>query len=198
MIRRILVSVVFVCWFSSAALTQDFAEQYSARAGFYAPRDGLNNGFVLGADASLDFSDLRVIVNLSGDFYIKQTFNVFHDPAPEIVKQQILLVPLALGIGYRLVGAESGGLVLTAGAGVGYYVDFYNLDYRDFQTVPQRTRSDSKTGGSFFSSVFMRLALGNFFVEPKRLFAKSHEDAIGPYSYEINPAGFLVTVGFQY
>ena len=194
-VRGVLIVAVLGC---SVAYAQEFREQYSAKAGFYAPAKGLNNGFILGADASLDFPDYRFAVQFSGECYIKKTLGLFKDSNLDVVQQQILLVPVAVGMLYRLGNSANEGVLVSLGAGVGYYFDFYNIDYRENLIPVPGTRSDSKTGGNFYSAVMVRACVNNFFIEPKMLFAKSHGNVIGSSSYEINPSGFILTVGFQY
>ena len=200
MASRLAVIVLLAVLWSSAGSAQSFYQEYSARAGYFSPHKGLNNGFIFGADGSFILPDYRLVVSLSGDCYIKRTVDLFEEPKPEIVRQQVLLVPVAVGVSYQVVQSMGTGLMVTVGVEGGYYVDFYAVDYRDvlrLTPVPVYG-NDSQSGGNFFYGVVARMGVANFFLEPKILAARPHQGHVSSYRYGIDPSGFVVTVGFEY
>ena len=200
MIRRLAGIVLLAVLWGSAGIAQSVYQEYTARAGFYAPRKGLNNGFIFGADGLFILPDYRLVVSLSGDCYIKQTVDLFEEPKPQIVKQQILLVPMAVGVSYQVVQSTGPGLSVKVGIQGGYYVEFYTVDYRDVLSLSPLPvhENDSQTGGNFFYGLVARVGTGNFFLEPKILMARPHRETVGSYRYGVDPSGFMITVGFEY
>jgi len=193
------IVVLAVLWFSEGT-AQSYYQNYSARAGYFSPHKGLNNGFIFGADGSFVLPNERLVISLSGDCYIKQTVDLFEEPKPQIVRQQVLLVPIAVGVSYQVVEPMGRGVRVTVGLEGGYYVDFYAVDYRDvlrLTPVPVYG-NDSRSGGNFFYGVVARIGAANFFLEPKILLARPHQEDVGPYRYGIDPSGFMMTIGFEY
>ena len=193
------IVLLAVLWFS-AGTAQSFYQEYSARAGYFSPYKGLNNGFIFGADGSFILPDYRIVLRFSGDCYVKQTVDLFEEPKPQVVKQQILLVPIAVGVSYQMVQPTGAGLRVSVGIQGGYYVDFYEVDYRDVLRLSPLPvyGNGSQTGGNFFYGIVARIGTANFFLEPKILLARPHQDDVSSYRYGIDPSGFMVTVGFEY
>lgn len=191
--------ILAVLWFS-VGTAQNFYQEYSARAGYFSPHKGLNNGFIFGADGSFILPDYRIVLRFSGDCYIKQTVDLFEEPKPQIVRQQVLLVPIGVSVSYQVVEPVGTGLKVTVGLEGGYYVDFYSVDYRDvLRLTPLPVYGkDSQSGGNFFYGIVARIGVANFFLEPKILLARPHREDVGSYRYGIDPSGFMITVGFQY
>lgn len=183
--------------------SSNLRQYYSGKFGFYQPSDGLNNGLLFGVDGITEF--LRYNFFLSGaiDLYMKQTIGIFNkDPKPNVLQQAIILLPLHANFGMQLFNvpdADSRGYV---GAGLGYYLYFYNVEYQTgsggiFGGLSSQT--DSKSGGNIFGSVFFRVLIGQIFIEPRFYIASKKEDTVnGGYQFVVNPSGFAVTLGFQY
>ncbi len=198
----VLVVGLFLAVCGERARAQNVRQQYSGKIGFYSPDRGLNNGIVIGADGITEFVHYDFFLNLSADLYLKQSFNFYKDPKPDITRQQIVLIPIGAGAAYKVfdvADAEARGYL---GAGAGYYLYFYSVDYRATtggllggSLTPQ---SDSKNGGNLFLTVFFRGLVGKVFVEPKFIFASKKDDAVGPHPFTVNPSGFSISLGFQY
>lgn len=179
-------------------------QSYSGKFGFYSPSDGLNNGLLFGVDGITEFVHYDFFLSGTIDLYLKQTFNFFKDPKPEILRQQIALLPLQAGFGYKIVDLRDADTRMYAGAGVGYYLYFYTVDYRASSGggllggPSLTTESSSKNGGNIFGTLFVRILIGKVFVESKYYIAAKKEDAVGQHGYVVNPSGFAVSLGFQY
>lgn len=197
----ILTMLTLMAFVPSALIGQNIRQSYSGKLGFYAPGDGLNNGLMIGADGITEFLRFDFSLNLTADLYFKQSFNFFKDPKPEILRQQIVLIPIHAGAAYKIfdvADAESRGYV---GAGAGYYLYFYGIDYRSNSgglLGSALTQSESKNGGNFFAVLFARILIGQVFVEPKWYLATKDEDAVGAHAFVVNPSGFSIALGFQY
>lgn len=181
---------------------QNIRQQYSGKIGFYSPDPGLNNGLMIGADGITEFLKYDFFLNLSADLYFKQSFNFFKDPKPEVTQHQIILIPIGAGGAYKLfdvADADSRGYL---GVGVGYYLYFYSVEYRNTSGGllggSLTTETESKSGGNLYFNVFFRALVGKVFVEPKFFFASKTESGVGSYSYVLNPSGFSIALGFQY
>lgn len=195
-----LIALLFVMA-ASVLHAQNTRQAYSGKFGLYSGSDGLNNGLMIGADGITEFLRYDFFLNLGAELYLKQTFNFFKDPKPEILQQQIVLLPMSAGGAYKLFDipdADSRGYI---GVGAGYYLYFYSVDYRSTSggIIPSTfTQSDSKSGGNFFATVFFRALVGKVFVEPKLYLASKKQDAVGSHGYVVNPSGFSLALGFQY
>lgn len=175
---------------------------YSGKFGFYQPGEGLNNGLLFGVDGITEFVHYQFFLSGTIDLYLKQTFNFFQDPKPEILQQQILLLPLQAGFGYRIAEVPDADTRLYGGVGVGYYLYFYAVDYRTTSGGllggSLTTQSDSRNGGNIFGAVFLRILIGKIFLEPKYFFASAKNGSVGQHPYVVDPTGFAVSLGFQY
>lgn len=195
--------IVFGLLFAIAtAIGQNIHQQYSGKIGFYSPDKSLNNGLMIGADGITEFLHYDFFLNLSADLYLKRAFNFFKNPGPNVAQQQIFLIPLGAGAAYKLFevsDADSRGYI---GAGAGYYLYFYSVEYSNSSGGllggGLTTQSDSKSGGNLFFTVFFRGLVGKVFIEPKVFFASKKKDVVGSYSFTVNPSGFSIAIGFQY
>lgn len=198
---RALGLILLFALAATTVLGQNTRQAYSGKFGLYSGSDGLNNGLMIGADGITEFLRYDFFLNLGAELYLKQTFNFFKDPKPEILQQQIVLLPLSGGGAYKIfdvADADSRGYL---GAGAGYYLYFYAVDYRSTSggiLGGAFTQSGSKSGGNFFATVFFRALIGKVFVEPKLYIASKKEDSVGPHGYIVNPSGFSIALGFQY
>lgn len=201
--------VIFTLLFVSPLFAQDSKEEessnlrqyYSGKFGFYQPSDGLNNGLFLGVDGITEFVHYNFFLGGAIDLYPKQTFSFFKNPQPDVQQQTILLIPLHINLGYLLFNASKADTRGYAGAGLGYYLYFYNVEYRTTGgPLPSvTTQSESKTGGNIFATGFFRLLVGKVFVEPRFYLAVKREESIpGGFTYVVNPSGFAISIGFQY
>jgi len=182
--------------------SSNLRQYYSGKFGFYQPGDGLNNGLLFGVDGITEFIHYNFFLSGAADLYLKQTIGIYGNPPPAGYAQAMILIPLHVNFGYKIfeVGdADSRGFV---GAGLGYYLYFYNVDYQSGTggvLGGLTSRSESKNGGNLFGSVFFRILIGQIFVEPRLYIAAKEEETLpGGYSYRVNPSGFAVTLGFQY
>ncbi|OLD72490.1 MAG: hypothetical protein AUI33_07255 [Ignavibacteria bacterium 13_1_40CM_2_61_4] len=181
-------------------------QYYSGKLGFYRPSDGLNNGLLVGVDGITEFTHYNFVLSAAADLYLKQSIDIFKDPQPnggpppDVTAQQIILLPLHVNVGYKLLEISDADSRAYIGVGGGYYFYFYSVTYRSSGGLlggPLST-SDTKNGGNVFASVFTRLMISQVFVEPRYYFATKSEDATGGYSLVVNPSGFAITLGFQY
>lgn len=173
---------------------------YSGKFGLYQGSDGLNNGLLIGIDGITEFIHYNFFLSGAVELYPKQTMGIYKNPPPSGYQQSMLLLPLHVNFGYKLfeVGdADSRGYL---GAGLGYYLYFYNVDYQGGGGILGGLAggSESKSGGAIFASVFTRILIGQIFIEPRIYMAAKSEDTVGPYAYVVNPSGFAITLGFQY
>ncbi|MEX2190297.1 MAG: hypothetical protein WEB33_06310 [Bacteroidota bacterium] len=184
---------------ASSGICQNTRQDYSGKFGLYSGSDGLNNGLMIGADGSTEFLRYDFFLNLGAELYLKKTFNFFKDPKPEILQQQIVLIPISAGAAYKILDVEDADSKAYLGVGAGYYLYFYAVDYRATTGgILAFTQSESKSGGNFVATVFFRALIGKVFVEPKLYIASKKEDAVGPHPYVVNPSGFSIALGFQY
>ncbi len=193
--------VLILCFIVGRAEAQNNLRQsYSGKFGFYSPSDGLNNGLLFGVDGITEFVHYDFFLSGTIDLYLKQNFNFFEPPRPDVVNQQIILLPLQAGFGYKIADIKDADTRIYAGGGAGYYLYFYSVDYRSGGglLVPLTVESESKSSGNIFGSLFVRVLIGKIFVEPKYYFASKKEDAVGQYRYVVNPSGFALSLGFQY
>lgn len=185
----------------SVAHSQNIRQTYSGKFGFYAPGEGLGNGLMLGVDGITEFLRYDFSLNLTADVYLKQSFNFFKDPKPEIVRQQIVLIPIHAGAAYKVLDVPDAESRIYLGAGAGYYLYFYTVDYRSSSgglLGSTFTQSASRNNGNFVAAVFVRILIGRVFVEPKLYFASGDEGEIGSHQLVVDPSGFSIALGFQY
>jgi len=199
--ERAMGTILLVVFLTATALSQNTRQAYSGKFGFYAPSDGLNNGLMLGVDGITEFLHYDFFLNLSADLYLKQTFNFFKDPKPDVIRQQIVLIPISVGGAYQLFNVPDADSRAYVGAGAGYYLYFYSVEYRSSSGGPLGgtfSETDSKSSGNFFAVVFARVLINRIFVEPKLYLASKKEDSVGSHPYVVNPSGFSIALGFQY
>ncbi len=180
--------------------SKNLHQYYSGKVGFYQPGDGLNNGLFLGIDGITEFTHYNFFLSGAVDFYMKQTFDFYENPKPEIQQQQIFLLPLHINFGYKIFDIEDADCHGYIGAGGGYYFYFYSADYRTTSggIVPTFTsQSDTKNSGNVFGTIFARVLLGKIFVEPRFYLASKSEENFAGSRFVVNPSGFAITIGFQ-
>lgn len=206
---RIVCVVTIVVIVGSFAYAEDretkesvnIRQYYSGKFGFYQPGDGLNNGIMFGLDGVTEFVHYDIFLNGAVDLYYKQTFNVFKN-SPDILQQAIVLIPLHVNIGYQFFNADKADSRGYISAGVGYYLYFYNVEYRSGSggiIGSLTTRTESKNDGNVFATISARILIGKIFIEPRLYLAAKDEGTLsGGYAYTINPTGFAITLGFQY
>ena len=175
---------------------------YSGKFGFYNPSEGLNNGLMLGVDGITEFLHYNFFLSGAIDLYPKQTIDIFKDPKPNISQQHIIVLPLHVNFGYKVFDVEDADSRGYIGVGAGYYFYFYNVDYQTGSggiLGGLTTRSQTNSSGSVFGTIFARALIGRIFVEPRFYIASKEEESIeGGFTYQVNPSGFAVTLGFQY
>lgn len=203
MCRPVLFILLFMMLISggSAQESGNLRQYYSGKVGFYSPGDGLNDGLLFGIDGITEFVRHNFFLSGAVDVYYKQTFDIFKEPKPDISSQSIILLPLNANIGYQLLDFPTADSRLYAGIGGGYYLYFYSIDYRTsggglLGSIV--SKSDSRSGGNLFATVFARALIGKIFVEPRYYIASQKEDRIETHTFVVNPSGFAVTLGFQY
>ena len=180
---------------------QNIRQQYSGKIGFYSPDKGLNNGLMIGADGITEFMHYDFFLNLSADLYFKQAFNFYRDPKPDIVQHQVILIPIGAGGAYKLLDVADADSRIYLGAGVGYYLYFYSVEYSTSTggiLGGVTSESVSRNGGNLFFTFFLRALVGRVFVEPRFFMASQKDDMVGSYRYSVNPSGFSIALGFQY
>lgn len=178
-------------------------QQFSVKFGYYQPHKELNNGLLLGVDGITEFIHYNFFLSGSIDLYPKQSIDIFGDPKPDITQQSIYLIPIHINIGYKVFDIHDADTRGYVGIGGGYYLYFYNITYNSSNGgvlggTSLTSVSDSRNGGSGFATLFARILIGKVFVEPCLYIAGISRDAIGGYSYSLDPSGFAVTFGFQY
>lgn len=187
--------------------SSNLRQYYSGKVGFYQPSDCLNNGLLFGVDGITEFIHYNFFLSGAVDLYLKQTISIFRNPQPSIDQQQMILLPLHVNFGWKMVEIPDADSRLYVGAGVGYYLYFYNVQYNDNSggggllggSSLIGSQSESRSGGNIFGSVFARVLIGKVFVEPRYYFAKKKVESVtGNYSYVVNPSGFAITLGIQY
>ncbi len=191
--------LIFVC--VEMIQAQNIHQQYSGKIGFYNPDKGLNNGLMIGADGITEFLHYDFFLNLSADLYFKQSFNFYNDPKPDIVQHQVILIPIGAGGAYKLLDVADADSRIYLGAGIGYYLYFYSVEYSTSTggiLGGVTTESASKTGGNLFFTFILRALVGKVFVEPRFFVASQKDDMVGPHRYTLNPSGFSISLGFQY
>ncbi|TAK61280.1 MAG: hypothetical protein EPO24_05890 [Bacteroidetes bacterium] len=208
--RKLLTLLLALVCCATIALSQGTSESkdeqsknlrqyYSGKVGFYKPAEELNNGLLLGIDGITEFTHYNFFLSGSLDLYMKQTFDFFQQPKPDVQQQQIFLLPLHVNFGYKIFDVRDADTRGYLGFGGGYYFYFYSVDYQTSGGFPPSftTHSDSKNGGDLFATIFARFLLGKVFVEPRFYMASTSEDNISSYKFEVDPSGFAITIGFQ-
>lgn len=212
---RMAVALAGTAVMLSCAVSQEKKEEkssnlrqfYSGKVGFYQPSEGLNNGLLLGVDGITEFVHYDFFLSGVIDLYQKQTISVFKSPEPNISRQVMFLLPLHINVGFKLFEVQDADTRAYAGLGGGYYLYFYNVEYSTSSSgggilgpvSGLNTQTDSKNGGNVFGSAFVRLLIGQIFLEPRVYFASKKEGTVsGNYTFVVNPSGFAVTLGFQY
>jgi hypothetical protein len=193
LLADIICSTVLLCNMNA----QDLTQSYGGKIGFYDPAGGLNNGLLLGIDGITEFNNYNFFLSGALDFYYKETIDIFNNPKPTLTSQQVFIVPLHANFGYKIYQVPDAATKLYGGIGGGYYFYFYNANYLEGGIIPLE-RSASPSGGNFFVSLFARILIGKIFIEPRYYFAVSEEDNVEDYSFEIDPSGFAITLGFEY
>jgi len=204
--RQTVLAVILVAAIGSAAPGQDskaasdLRQYYSGKFGFYSPGDGLNNGLLFGVDGITEF--IRHSFFLSGaiDLYFKQTFGFFRPSSPDVTSQSIVLLPLHANFGYQVFDVPTADTRGYVGIGGGYYLYFYSVDYRvtsGLLGIPE-ARSATRNGGNVFGTFFARVLIGKIFVEPRYYIGSKKEDKVENHTFVVDPAGFAITLGFQY
>lgn len=187
---------------TTSGMGQNTRQAYSGKVGLFSGSDGLNNGLMIGADGITEFLRYDFFLNLGADLYLKKTFNFYKDPKPDILQQQIVLIPITAGGAYKIFDVADADTRAYIGVGAGYYLYFYSVDYRSTSGGILGgfvTQSESKSGGNFVASIFFRALIGKVFVEPKLYIASKKEDSVGStHPFVINPSGFSIALGFQY
>ncbi len=207
--RAFIIFVLAGCTIAAAQSSETpkgesvLRQYYSAKIGYYRPTEGLNDGLLLGVDGITEFVKYGLNINGAIDLYQKQTFNFFTDPKPNIQQQALVLLPLHANIGYTAANVPDAELRLLFGAGAGYYLYFYAVEYRQssgggiFNPASLTTTTENKNGGDLFGTAYIRLLFGKVFVEPRWYFAAATEETIGSHRFVLDPSGFAVTIGFQ-
>ncbi|MEO8399513.1 MAG: hypothetical protein ABI550_06830 [Ignavibacteriaceae bacterium] len=207
---RNILNVLFVSLiFSQLIFAQDPAktsssnlnQYYGGKFGFYNPSDGLNNGLLIGVDGITEFKNYNFFLSGAVDLYYKKSIDIFENPKPFVNDQQIILLPIHINFGYKLLQVEDADTKIYAGVGGGYYLYFYSVTYQNSSggIFPNITpQSDQINGGNIFFSIFTRFLIGKIFVEPRYYLASSEEKSTGGNIFKVNPTGFAITLGFQY
>jgi len=198
-----LLSSVVVCAAEKEnnATHSKLRQYYSGKFGYYQPDKGLNNGLMFGVDGVTEFVKYNFGLTGAIDLYLKQTFNPFSAPEPQVNRQALILIPLHANFGYRLANIDDADTRIFAGVGGGYYFYFYNVEYRETSggiLGGLTSTTASENGGNVFGTAFLRVLIGKIFLEPRFYFASKSEKSIGSYRMTINPSGFAITIGFQY
>jgi hypothetical protein len=193
-----------------AALAQEKPEEkssnlrqyYSGKFGFYQPSDGLNNGLLFGIDGITEFVHYRLTLSGAVDLYLKQNFGIFKNPPSRINQQAMVLIPLHASVGFEIMNIPDADTRAYLGGGGGYYLYFYAVDYQTSGggiVGGLSSQSESKNGGNVFATAFLRILIGQIFLEPRLYLAASKEETLpGNHTYVVNPSGFAITMGFQY
>jgi hypothetical protein len=187
------------------ALAQDstvLRQSYNGKFGFYRPSPAISNGLVVGADGMTEFVRYDIFASLGLDLYLKQSFNPFVGSSPRIDQQSLILIPVTLGGGYKVIDIRDADSRLYVGAGAGYSLYFYRLVYSapggGLLGSGLTSEDHSASSGMFTASVQLRIVVGKVFVEPKLYFAKEARTTLGgSYTYTIDPSGFIITVGYS-
>jgi len=209
--RNLVVASLTVFFSSVALMAQEKSEEkssnlrqyYSGKFGFYQPSDGLNNGLLFGIDGVTEFVHYRFTLTGAAELYMKQTIGIFKDPKPTVYQQQMVLIPLHANIGFKLFDVPDADSRAYAGAGGGYCLYSYAVEYGSggggLFGGGLGSQTESKNGGNAFGTVFLRLLIGQIFIEPRFYIAGKAEDAVSSnYTFLVNPTGFSITLGFQY
>jgi len=183
--------------------SSNLRQYYSGKFGFYQPSDGLNNGLLFGIDGVTEFIHYSFTLTGAADLYMKQTIGIFKGPKPNVVQQQMILIPLHVNLGMKLFEVSDADTRAYAGIGGGYYLYFYAVEYSSggggLLGGGLTSQTESRNGGKAFGTAFIRLLIGQIFIEPRYYFAAKAEDSLpGNYTFVVNPTGFSVTLGFQY
>lgn len=200
MLAVLMLSPLYAQETKSANLRQ----YYSGKFGYYQPGKELNNGLMFGVDGVTEFIHYNLTLTGAIDFYQKQTISVYKNSDARNVQQAVVLIPLHASVGYKLVEIPDADTRVYAGAGLGYNLFFYNVQYTETSSsgplggVVSRDYAESKNGGQMLGTAFLRVLIGRIFVESRYYTASKKQDKLGNGSYVIDPTGFAVTIGFQY
>ncbi|GMU94630.1 MULTISPECIES: hypothetical protein [Ignavibacterium] len=175
-------------------------QYYSGKFGLYVPSKELNNGLILGIDGITEFNKFNFFLSGSIDLYFKKTFDIFSEPKPSVSDQTILIIPLHANFAYKLLDIPDAEAKFYIGIGGGYYLHFYNVQYRNSGGIIGGVfdKSATKNGGNVFFTVSGRILIGKIFIEPRFYLAGESSGSIETYNYKIDPSGFAITLGFQY
>ena len=205
--RRSVLLVALLVILRFAGIAQEAAggsnlrQYYGGKIGFYSPGDGLNDGLLFGIDGITEFVRHNFFLSGALDVYYKQTFDFFKDPKPDVTSQSIVLLPLHANFGYKVLDISTADSRLYIGAGGGYYLYFYSVDYRTTSggiIGSLVAKSDSRSGGNAFATFFARILIGRIFIEPRYYLASKKESSIETHTFVVDPSGFAITLGFQY
>jgi hypothetical protein len=184
--------------------SSNLRQYYSGKFGYYRPAAELNDGLILGIDGVTEFIHYRFTLTGAIDIYQKQTIGVYKNDRATNIQQTVVLIPMHVSAGYKLLELPDADTRAYAGAGLGYNLFFYTVQYSEsssggiFGEVVSRDHSDSRNGGNFLGTFFLRILIGRVFVEPRFYVAAMKQGSLGNGSYTIDPSGFAVTLGFQY
>ncbi|MBI3005926.1 MAG: hypothetical protein HYY49_11015 [Ignavibacteriales bacterium] len=208
---RIILAVSLIVMASVSVFAQEKSEEkssnlrqyYSGKFGFYQPSDGLNNGLLFGIDGVTEFINYKFTLTGAADLYMKQTIGIFKDPKPTVYQQQMVLIPLHANVGFKLFDVPDADSRAYAGAGGGYYLYFYAVEYASgsggILGGGLSSQTETRNGGKAFGTVFLRLLIGQIFIEPRFYIAGKAEDTVPDnYTFLVNPSGFSITMGVQY
>ena len=184
--------------------SNNITQYYGGKFGFYNPSEGLNNGLLFGIDGITEFNHYNFFLSGAADLYFKKTFDIFTNPHPSSISdQQMILIPLHINFGYKLLNIPDANTRFYAGVGGGYYLYFFGATTSSgsgglLGGGGITNSSANKSGGAVFGTVFFRAVIGKIFVEPRYYFAGKVSDSINGNPYTVNPSGFAITLGFQY
>ena len=181
--------------------SSNLTQFYSGKFGFYSPDEKLNNGLLFGVDGITEFNKYNFLLSGAIDLYYKKTFNPFNEPKPDINDQSLILLPIHINAGYKLIDIADADTRGYLGLGAGYYLYFYELIYQSSSggLLGELTNKEvSKQGGNFVFTLFGRILIGKIFIEPRFYFASAEKENIENHTMEIDPSGFAITLGFQY
>jgi hypothetical protein len=201
-LRYFLFSLITI----TAVIAQDksssnIKQSFSGKFGFYIPDERLNNGLLFGVDGITEFVNYNFLLSGAIDLYYKKTIDLFDEPKPRIQDQSIILIPLHINIGYKLLDITDADTRGYAGLGAGYYLYFYNITYQSESggiIGNLITRDENKNSGNFVFTLFGRILIGKIFIEPRLYFATAEKENIEEHRLIIDPSGFAITLGFQY
>ena len=178
-------------------------QSYNGKFGFYRPAPALSNGLAFGVDGMTEFVKLGFYASLGADLYLKQSFNPFDTPPPQIEQQSLILIPIMLSAGLKVVDVADADTRIYLGAGGGYTLFFYKVVYSSgsggFLDPGLGSTEHDKSSGTLTGSLQARVVVGKIFLEPKLYFAGLFkQDVEGGHRYTIDPSGFIITLGYSY